>query len=78
MSVTIPAKSHLDADGVLNLRVATGLPESDVEVVLTIRRAASQVSTWPEDFFEETYGAFSECRIERGSQGEFGDHEDLC
>ncbi len=28
--VTIPVKTRLEADGVLNLRVPTGLPEVDV------------------------------------------------
>ena len=45
MMVTIPVKARLGADGVVSLRVSTGLPESNVEVVLTVRPAAPPVSS---------------------------------
>jgi hypothetical protein len=35
--VTIPVKTRLEANGTLNLRVPTGLPESDVDVVVIVQ-----------------------------------------
>lgn len=35
--VTIPIKTRLEADGTLSLHVPTGLPESDVEVLLVVQ-----------------------------------------
>jgi hypothetical protein len=74
--VTIPVKTRIQPDGTLDLRLSTGLPESDVEVVVVIQPAAAP-STWPEDFFERTYGAFAEHPIERPPQGEFDGRETL-
>lgn len=65
--VTIPVKTRLQADGILNLRVPTGLSEADVEVVIVVQPVAARAKSWPEDFFEETYGAFGDHPIERGS-----------
>lgn len=75
--MTIPVKTHLEADGILNLRVPTGLPATDVEVLVVVQPVEARANTWPEDFFEETYGAFVQHPIERGSQGEFDDREVL-
>jgi hypothetical protein len=58
--VTIPLKTRIRPDGTLDLRLPTGLPESDVEVVVVIQPAAAP-SAWPEGLFERTYGAFAEC-----------------
>lgn len=75
--VTIPVKTRLEADGILNLRVPTGLPASDVEVVVVVHPVEAGANTWPEDFFNETYGALAESPIERGTQGAFEDREAL-
>lgn len=75
--VTIPVKARLEPDGVLNLRVPTGLPEADVEVVIVVQPVEARTNTWPEDFFQETYGAFADHPIERGDQGAFDDREAL-
>ena len=68
--VTIPLKTRLEADGILNLRVPTGLPETDVEVLVVVQPVQTTTSSWPKDFFQETYGAFADQPLERGSQGE--------
>ncbi len=77
MMVTIPVRTRLEADGVLNLCVPTGLPEADVEVVVIVQPVGTPVKTWPEDFFAETYGAFADHPIERGDQRAFDDREAL-
>ncbi|MBV9269383.1 MAG: hypothetical protein JO061_24655 [Acidobacteriaceae bacterium] len=61
----------LEADGILYLRVPTGLPETDVEVVVVVQPVQASANGWPEDFFQETYGAFADQPLERGNQGEF-------
>jgi hypothetical protein len=73
--VTIPVKTRLEANGTLNLRVPTGLPESDVEVVVIVQPISAHA--WPKDFFEMTYGAFADQPIERPDQGEFEVREAL-
>lgn len=75
--VTIPVKTRLEPDGVLNLRVPTGLPEVDVEVVVVVQPVDGHSKVWPEDFFNETYGAFADHPIERGTQIAFDDREVL-
>jgi len=75
--VTIPVKTRLQADGILSLRVATGLPETDVEVVVVVQPLKAGTNMWSKNFFEETYGAFAEDPIERGTQGTFDDREVL-
>ena len=57
------------ADAMLDLRLSTGLPESDVEVVVVIQPTEA-LSAWPAGFFESTFGAFAEHPIERPPQGE--------
>jgi hypothetical protein len=75
--VTIPVKTRVDADGVLSLRVPTGLPESEVDVVVTVQPVAARPKAWPDDFFDETYGAFADHRLERGIPGALDDREVL-
>ena len=75
--VTIPVKTRLEANGTLSLRVPTGLPESDVDVVVIVQPVSSSSATWPEGFFEKTYSAFAEHPLERAPQGEFEAREFL-
>lgn len=75
--VKIPVKTRLEADGILNLRVPTGLPAMDVEVLVVIQPVEVHANKWPEDFFEETYGAFARHPLERGNPGAFEDREVL-
>ena len=67
--ITIPVKTRLQPNGSLNLHVPTGLPESDVEVVIIVQPVHSAPAVWPEGFFEQTSGAFAEHPLERGEQG---------
>ena len=59
----ITVKTRTQSDGTLDLRLATGIRESDVEATVEVHPAAG--STWPEGFFEQTFGAFAEHPIER-------------
>lgn len=75
--VTIPIRTRLEANGILNLRVPTGLPEADVEVVVVVQPMEARVNAWPDDFFQETYGALADHPIERENQGVFEAREVL-
>lgn len=75
--VTIPLKTRLEPDGILNLRLPTGLPETDVEVLVVVQPLETRGNRWPENFFQETYGAFADHPIERGSEAVFDDREVL-
>jgi hypothetical protein len=76
---TITVKSHIGADGLLQLNVPTNMPDSDVEILLVLQplKQASPVNHWPEGFFEKTFGCLSDDPIERGDQGDFPIREDL-
>jgi hypothetical protein len=63
---TIPLSGHIEKDGTLDLKAQTGLAESDVEVVVTIKPKRS--AKWPEGFIERTYGSLANDPIERPPQ----------
>ena len=68
--VTIAAKGRVSRDGTLDLRVTTGLPETDVDVLLVLEplvskdaQTASSKAAWPEGFFERTFGSLRDTPI---------------
>ena len=76
--VTLPFKAHVQPDGALNLRITTGLSESDVDGVVVIQptvEAPQPRGAWPEGFFEQTYGALADEPLERRPQGELETRE---
>jgi len=75
--ITIPIRTRLEPNGVLSLRVPTGLPEAEVDVVLMVQPVTPHMEAWPKGFFDETYGASADEPIERGGQGEFEGREAL-
>ena len=78
--VTLPFKAHVQPDGTLNLRITTGLSESDVDGVVVIQPTAEAPQSrqaWPVDFFDQTYGAFADEPLERRPQSELETREIL-
>lgn len=61
--VAISTKGRVKDDGTLDLHVTTGLPETDVEVLLVLEplvskgKGGSMHGGWPEGFFEKTFGS---------------------
>jgi hypothetical protein len=55
--LTIAAKGRITRDGTLDLHVPTGLPETDVEVLLVLEPLASSKPAWPEGFLERTFAS---------------------
>jgi hypothetical protein len=75
--VTIPVKTRLRPDGTLDIHVPTGLPESDVDVLLVIEPLLDPADIWPEGFFDRTFGAFSEQPLDRPAQESIDTREAL-
>jgi hypothetical protein len=63
---SISVKTRVRPDGTLQVAVSTGLPESDVEVLLVIRPAnpgsanAGTAHPWPVNFFDTTFGSLAD------------------
>ena len=62
--VTISAKGRVKDDGTLDLHVTTGLPETDVEVLLVLeptvfkgKETPLREGGWPEGYFGRTFGS---------------------
>ncbi|MEK7269597.1 MAG: hypothetical protein AAB215_01495 [Planctomycetota bacterium] len=66
----IPLKAHVKADGILDLRLSTGLPESDVDVVVVLEpangsaRSEAAAPGWPKGFFDRIYGSLANETLE--------------
>ena len=78
---TIQVNGHTKPDGTLDISVSTGLPESDVEVLLVVQPVdqanRSTNGGWPPGFFERTAGRWHGTRLRRGDQGEYEEREKL-
>jgi hypothetical protein len=67
-------KTRLTPDGTLRVAIPTGLPEADVDVLVVVRPLDAGSGTvapsgsWPEDFFDKTYGCFAEEPLVREPQ----------
>ena len=76
--LTIPAKTRTAGDGTLSLKVSTGIPNAEVDVLIVIEtvRSGDNLSTpiaeWPQGYFE-LFGSLREVNLERPSQGELQD-----
>jgi len=73
--ITIPVRARVKPDGTLVVTVATGMPESEVEVLVVVNKLASgtpasQPKPWPAGFFGETYGVCASDPLYRAPQGE--------
>ena len=68
---SLQVKTRLKPDGTLQVAVPTGLPESDVDVLLVIRPVdagslnAFGGSPWPERFFDTTFGSLHDVPMAR-------------
>jgi len=77
--VSISVKSRVKADGTLNLNVATGLPESEVEVLVVVQPLGAQEreNGWPAEFFPQTYGCLRDDPLTREPVAEYEVREEL-
>lgn len=64
--VSFSVKTRVMPDGTLQVAIPTGLPEADVEVLVVVRpasvcsTASAGPGTWPEGFFDSTFGCLTE------------------
>lgn len=77
-------QGHIQANGLLTLQVPTGLPASEVEVLVVVQCIVPKAeSATPEDlgwtpgFFERTAGAWEGELLERGEQGTYEERDEL-
>jgi hypothetical protein len=77
--VSISVKSRVKADGTLDLKVATGLPESEVEVLVVVQPLGAQEreNGWPAGFFAQTYGCLRDDPLTREPVAEYEVREEL-
>jgi hypothetical protein len=68
-------QTHVGPDGVLNLHVPIGFSNVDLDVVLVVHPISAAV--WPEGYFEQTYGAFTEQPLARDDQGTYEARDQL-
>lgn len=81
-SVTV--RSHIGADGILNLQIPVELKDVDVEVVVTMRpleideiEALAQSNGWPLGFFTQTMGKWEGEPLVREHQGEYEERYEM-
>ncbi len=72
--VSFSVKTRVKPDGSLQVTIPTGLPETDVDVLVVVRplpagcEEGPAVGSWPEGFFERTFGCLGEDPLVRGPQ----------
>ncbi len=79
---TIKLKSHVGDDGILHLDVPTDIKNAELEVVVTFRNIISSSENskeleWTPGFFDKTAGAWEGEPLQRESQGEYENREEL-
>jgi hypothetical protein len=76
--LTIPAKTRTAGDGTLSLKVSTGIPDAEVDVLIVIETVrpgdnlSTRIDEWPQGYFE-LFGSLREVNLERPPQGELQD-----
>ena len=79
LTESIEARGHTTREGMLNLSVNVGLPDTDVAVVVQVRPLAASGEVdgngWPKGFFERVAGSMP--GLERAPQGEFEERPSL-
>jgi hypothetical protein len=68
--VTLHLVARVQADGTLELKTPTPLPEGEVEVTLLIQPLNASAAEWPAGYFDRTFGKW-EGELERPPQGDF-------
>ena len=80
---SISVKTRVRPDGTLQVAVSTGLPESEVDVLLVIRPAdlgsanAGAAHSWPASFFDNTFGSLADDPLVRPPEPSYEAHEKL-
>ncbi|MDZ7964668.1 MULTISPECIES: hypothetical protein [unclassified Nostoc] len=74
---SIKIRSHVGKDGILHLDIPVEMPDTEIEVTVTIQRVTPQQRGWMPGFFEEVIGGWVGKPLERAEQGEYETREPL-
>jgi hypothetical protein len=74
---SIKIRSHVGKDGILHLDIPVEMPNTEIEVTVTIQRVTPQQRGWMPGFFEEVIGGWVGEPLERPEQGEYEIREQL-
>lgn len=74
---SIKIRSHVGKDGILHLDIPVEMPDTEIEVTVTIQRVTPQQRGWMPGFFEEVIGGWVGEPLERPEQGEYEIREQL-
>ena len=73
---SVKLQSHVGEDGILRLELPLDIANTDVELLIVfqpilLEQEPPERLGWPPDFFEKTFGSFTDEPLERPPQGEF-------
>jgi hypothetical protein len=74
---SIKIRSYVGKDGILHLDIPVEMPDTEIEVTVTIQRVTPQQRGWMSGFFEEVIGGWVGEPLERAEQGEYETREPL-
>ncbi|MDZ8069919.1 MAG: hypothetical protein RMY64_30645 [Nostoc sp. DedQUE08] len=74
---SIKIRSHVGKDGILHLDIPVEMPDTEIEVTVTIQRVTPEQRGWMPGFFEEVIGGWVGKPLERAEQGEYETREPL-
>ncbi|WP_445628535.1 hypothetical protein [Nostoc sp. DSM 114167] len=74
---SIKIRLHVGKDGILHLDIPVEMPDTEIEVTVTIQRVTPQQRGWMPGFFEEVIGGWVGKPLERAEQGEYETREPL-
>ena len=82
--VAVSAKGRVKDDDTLDRHVTTGLPETDVQVLLVLQplvlkneKLVSKEDGWPEGYFEKTFGSLRDNPITYEPPPQFETRQEL-
>jgi hypothetical protein len=73
---SIKINKKVGADGILHLDIPVEMPDTEIEVTVTIQRVTPQQG-WMPGFFEEVIGGWVGEPLTRPEQGEYENREQL-
>ncbi|MBW4429559.1 MAG: hypothetical protein KME50_35660 [Nostoc desertorum CM1-VF14] len=74
---SIKIRSHVGKDGILHLDIPVEMPDTEIEITVTIQKVTPQERGWMPGFFEEVIGGWVGEPLERAEQGEYETREPL-
>ena len=67
--MTFSKTARTAKDGTLSVAIPTGIPDSEVNVVVVVDTPSALTDEWPEAYFADTFGSIAEADLQRPPQG---------